>query len=60
MILIFEQLTEKKNYLAKTLYQIFIEIIDVVYSQLDKKDYILAQFAKILPDFPSIPINFMV
>ncbi len=42
------------------MYQIIIEIIDLVYDQFDKKEYLLSQFIEIMPHFPSIPINFMV
>lgn len=46
--------------MAKKMYQIIIEIIDNIYDQFDKREYVLSQFIEILPKFPSIPINFMV
>jgi len=46
--------------MAKKMYQVIIEIVDVVYEQFDKREYLLAQFSEILPRFPSIPIHFMV
>ena len=60
VILIFEKLAGEKNEMAKKMYQIIIEMIDLVYDQFDKKEYLLAQFVEIMPRFPSIPINFMV
>ena len=60
VILIFERLAGEKNEIAKKMYQIIIEITDIVYEQFDKREYLLAQFIEILPRFPSVPIHFMV
>lgn len=60
MIVIFEKLAGEKNEMAKTIYQIIIDIVDMVYDQFDKKDYLLLQFNQVLPKFPSVPIHFMV
>ena len=60
VILIFERLAGEKNEMAKKMYQIIIEIIDIVYNQFDKREYLLAQFIEIMPRFPSVPIHFMV
>jgi hypothetical protein len=46
--------------MAKKMYQVIIEILDIVYDQFDKRDYLLSQFIEVLPQFPSVPINFMV
>jgi hypothetical protein len=46
--------------MAKKMYQVIIEILDIVYGQFDKRDYLLSQFIEIMPQFPSVPINFMV
>ena len=60
VLLIFERLAGEKNEMAKKMYQIIIEITDIVYEQFDKREYLLAQFIEILPRFPSVPIHFMV
>ena len=60
VILIFERLAGEKNEMAKKMYQIIIEIIDIVYNQFDKREDLLAQFIEIMPRFPSVPIHFMV
>jgi len=37
MIIIFEKLAGEKNEMAKTMYQIIIDIVDMVYGQFDKR-----------------------
>lgn len=46
--------------MAKTIYQIIIDIVDMVYGQFDKREYLLLQFNQVLPQFPSMPVHFMV
>lgn len=46
--------------MAKTMYQIIIDVVDMVYDQFDKREYLLLQFNQVLPQFPSVPIHFMV
>lgn len=46
--------------MAKTIYQIIIDIVDMVYYQFDKREYLLLQFNQVLPKFPSVPIHFIV
>lgn len=46
--------------MAKTMYQIIIDIVDMVYGQFDKREYLLLQFNQVLPQFPSMPVHFMV
>lgn len=46
--------------MAKIMYQIIIDIVDMVYNQFDKREYLLLQFNQVLPQFPSVPIHFMV
>ena len=37
IIIIFEKLAGEKNEMAKTMYQIIIDIVDMVYGQFDKR-----------------------
>ncbi len=44
VVLIFERLAGEKNEMAKKMYQVIIEILDIVYDQYDKREYLLSQF----------------
>lgn len=46
--------------MAKTMYQIIIDIVDMIYGQFDKREYLLLQFNQVLPQFPLMPVHFMV
>ena len=46
--------------MAKTIYQIILDIVDMVYGQFDKREYLLLQFNQVLPQFPLMPVHFMV
>ena len=42
------------------MYQIIIDIVDMIYGQFDKREYLLLQFNQVLPQFPLMPVHFMV
>ena len=64
MILILEKLAEHKNPMARKLYQIIIELFEIVslpgQRQEDKKEYLVQNLIEMLPKLPGIPSQYLI
>lgn len=64
LILILEKLADHKNPMARKLYQIIIEIFEIVslpgQQQEDKKEYLVQNFIEMLPKLHGIPSQYLI
>lgn len=60
ILLILEELAGEKNTMARKVYQIIIEIMDAVYDNDDKREYLVKNFVTVLPKFPKIPTQYLI
>lgn len=46
--------------MARKVYQIIIEIMDHIYDNDEKREYLVRSFITVLPKFPKIPTQYLI
>lgn len=60
LLLIEEFLAAEKMPMARKLYQILIEIMEAIYEDSDKREYLVRGFTTLIDRFPKIPTQYLI